>query len=64
VGDGSLSAAALIIGRGSRGGSTSPSEVAPVKRIHRGRERGTDEAHGAARLAAVALPIASSPQRW
>jgi hypothetical protein len=34
VGDGSPSAAMLVVGRGSRGGSTSPSGVALVKGIH------------------------------
>jgi hypothetical protein len=56
TGDGSPSAAALIVGHGIRGGWTSSSRVTLVKGIHRGGEHDTDAAHGVVRLAAVALP--------
>jgi hypothetical protein len=56
AGDGTPSAVALIVGRGSRGGSASPSRVAPVKGIHQGEEYSADAAHGAVHPIAEALP--------
>jgi hypothetical protein len=54
VSDGSSSVVALTIGHGSRGGSTWPSGVTPVKGIHRGS---ADVAHGVAHPTAATLPL-------
>jgi hypothetical protein len=56
MGDGSPTAAALVVMRDSRGGSTPLSRVMPVKWIHRCGERGVDAAHGTVHLTVVALP--------